>query len=105
MKDRSRRNFLAGVGSLLTAEPTAAEGGKRGWQEDGGGWDVDCHLRTRVISRPATAAGRCVHSIPPGRPRSPSRALAGKHGLPGSARQILAAAGLWPLPGEDSVAG
>jgi hypothetical protein len=98
MKDRSRRNFLAGAGSLLAAGPMAAGGrdtrpaGEReGVASRSPASDPrdlparDRRLEVRTLDTPRTP------------PHSESRAKWEARAVR-LREQILAAAGLWPLP-------
>ena len=98
MNDRSRRNFLAGVGSLLAAGPMVA-GGKETRPAGGSAGGAsrlpasdprdlparDCRLEVRTLDTPRTP------------PQSKSRA-SWETRAARLREQILAAAGLWPLP-------
>jgi len=98
MKDRSRRNFLAGAGSLLAAGPMAA-GGKETWPA--GGSEGGASRLPASDPRDLPGRDRRLEVRTLDTPRTPPQSETRARWEARAARlreQILAAAGLWPLP-------
>lgn len=98
MKDRSRRNFLAGVGSLLAAGPRAAGGAET---RSGGGGEGEAPRLSASDPRDLPARDRRLEVRTLDTPRAPAQfesRLGWEARAPRVREQILAAAGLWPLP-------